>query len=160
MHQLVRHQLGRPYVRLFRVGGACLLGVFVLTACLSSSRSAEGGATLPDERGEASYYADKFAGRTTASGETYDPDAMTAAHRSLPFGTMVRVVRVEHPDEPSVVVRINDRGPFAGGRIIDLSKAAARKLGMMEAGVVEVTLELVGEAKEDASSPTPTSGGW
>jgi rare lipoprotein A len=142
------------------IGGACLLGAVVLTACLSGGQAAGGGgATLPNERGEASYYADKFAGRTTASGETYDPDAMTAAHRSLPFGTKVRVVRAAHPDEPAVVVRINDRGPFAGGRIIDLSKAAARELGMMGAGVVEVKLELVGEAPQDEST-TPASGGW
>lgn len=96
--------------------------------------------------GEASYYADKFIGRTTASGERYDPEAMTAAHRSLPFGTRVRVTRLSNGR--SVVVRINDRGPFVRGRIIDVSHAAARKLDMMREGVVPVTVEVLsaGEA--------------
>lgn len=98
--------------------------------------------TVGDEQtGEASYYADAFIGRTTASGERYDPDALTAAHRSLPFGTRVRVTRLEGGQ--SVVVRINDRGPFIRGRIIDLSHAAARRLDMVREGVVPVTVEVI-----------------
>lgn len=91
--------------------------------------------------GDASYYADKFIGRTTASGEAYDPEALTAAHRSLPFGTRVRVTRLATGE--SVVVRINDRGPFVRGRVIDLSHTAARRLDMTEEGVVPVAVEVV-----------------
>jgi len=93
--------------------------------------------------GEASYYADEFAGQKTASGEIFNPEAMTAAHRSLPFGTIVRVTRTDETTGRSVEVRINDRGPFVDGRIIDLSKAAARELGMLIEGVVPVQLEVV-----------------
>jgi rare lipoprotein A len=91
--------------------------------------------------GEASYYSDKLAGRSTASGEPYDPRAFTAAHRSLPFGTVVRVVRSEPPGV--VYVRINDRGPFRRGRVLDLSRAAAESLEMMRAGVIPVSAEVV-----------------
>jgi rare lipoprotein A len=94
--------------------------------------------------GKASYYADSLAGNRTASGEVYDPKAFTAAHRTLKFGTVVRVVR---PDTgASVTVRITDRGPFAGkrqGRIIDLSRAAAERLQMLRAGVVTVRVEVL-----------------
>jgi rare lipoprotein A len=108
-------------------------------ACGSSSTvSSETGAT---ERGEASYYADKFVGRQTASGETYTHDALTAAHRTLPFGTRVRVRRLD--TGATVVVRINDRGPFKRGRIIDLSKEAARRIGLLRAGIAEVEIEVL-----------------
>lgn len=86
--------------------------------------------------GLASWYSDALHGRTTANGETYDRAALTAAHRSLPFGTRVRVTRIETGED--VVVRINDRGPFVEGRIIDLSRRAAEALGMIDAGVVRV----------------------
>ena len=91
--------------------------------------------------GTASYYADKFDGRRTASGETFRNGGYTAAHRTLPFGTRVRVSRGDR----SVVVRINDRGPFAKGRVIDLSKAAARDLGLIGPGHAPVTLALAAE---------------
>lgn len=96
--------------------------------------------------GMATYYANRFSGRRTANGERYDPDAMTAAHRTLPFGTVVRVTRVDASGAPRgrpVVVRVNDRGPYARGRIIDLSMAAARQLDMIRAGVVRVRVEVV-----------------
>jgi rare lipoprotein A len=94
--------------------------------------------------GVASYYADSLAGRPTASGEPYDPAALTAAHRTLPFGTLVEVTR---DDGRSVVVRINDRGPFGKKkRIIDLSRRAAEALGIVRAGVAEVTVRVVGRA--------------
>lgn len=96
---------------------------------------------LSVQHGTASYYADKFAGRRTASGALYEPRAMMAAHRSLPFGTVVRVTRID--DARSVYVRITDRGPFARGRIVDLSRAAAEELGMVRAGVVKVKLEVL-----------------
>jgi rare lipoprotein A len=92
------------------------------------------------EEGHASYYAARFDGRQTASGERYDPRALTAAHRSLPFGSVVRVSRVEAGGAlgPSVDVRIHDRGPFVKGRIIDLSAAAAHELDMLADGIARV----------------------
>jgi rare lipoprotein A len=89
----------------------------------------------------ASYYGMEFAGRTTASGEPYNPEALTAAHPSLPFGTRLRVTNLRNGR--SVVVRINDRGPRHPGRILDVSYAAAIALDMLREGVVEVECELV-----------------
>ncbi|MEM6299274.1 MAG: septal ring lytic transglycosylase RlpA family protein [Bacteroidota bacterium] len=93
------------------------------------------------ENGKASYYADKFHGRTTASGEKYDKNKMTAAHKKLPFGTRVRVTN--KTNGKTIIVRINDRGPFVKGRIIDLSRAAATKVDMIRAGVVDVKMEVL-----------------
>lgn len=95
----------------------------------------------PIGTGMASYYGPGLAGNLTASGERFDPEALTAAHRTLPFGARVRVTNTENG--ASVIVRINDRGPFAERRIIDVSQAAARKLGMIEQGVATVRLELL-----------------
>jgi rare lipoprotein A len=91
--------------------------------------------------GEASYYANKFHGRRTASGERYDRTKLTAAHRTLPFGTMVRVTNLRN--NKSVTVRINDRGPQKKSRIIDLSAAAARQIGMIAEGVAKVGIEVL-----------------
>jgi rare lipoprotein A len=104
-----------------------------LVAADMTMNAAEAG-----QRGMASYYGYRS---KTASGEMMNPNAMTAAHRTLPFGTRVRVTntRTGH----SVVVRINDRGPFIRGRIIDVSTGAARALGMIGAGVAPVTVEIV-----------------
>ena len=93
------------------------------------------------ERGIASYYGAKFNGRRTSSGEAYNKNAYTAAHKTLPFGTMVRVTALWN--NKSVDVRINDRGPFTYGRVIDLSTAAAAELGMLGKGVGEVKLEIL-----------------
>jgi rare lipoprotein A len=90
------------------------------------------------ETGKGSFYADKFEGRPTASGEKFDQGKMTAAHRTLPFGTKVKVTNVANGR--SVTVIVNDRGPFAAGRIIDVSKKAANKLGMVDAGVANVKI--------------------
>ncbi|SHL91860.1 rare lipoprotein A [Chitinophaga jiangningensis] len=91
------------------------------------------------QSGKASYYADKFDGRKTASGETFHQNAMTAAHPSLPFGTRLKVTNLANGK--TVKVRVNDRGPFAKGRIIDLSKKAAKKLGMISTGVATVEIK-------------------
>jgi rare lipoprotein A len=91
--------------------------------------------------GVASYYADKFNGRRTASGETFHNGGYTAAHRSLPFGSKVRVTNPVNGK--SVVVRINDRGPFHGGRVIDLTKSAASALGIVQRGHGRVRLALI-----------------
>lgn len=94
------------------------------------------------ERGIASWYGQDFNGWLTASGETYDMEALTGAHRTLPLGTVVRVTNVKNGKQ--VQVRINDRGPYVNGRIIDLSHAAAEELGMMEDGISAVSLEVIG----------------
>jgi rare lipoprotein A len=91
--------------------------------------------------GLASYYGKKFHGRRTASGERFNMHAMTAAHRNFKFGTRVNVINLKN--KRSVTVRINDRGPFARGRIIDLSYAAAKKIGMIGDGVVRVKITVV-----------------
>ncbi len=92
--------------------------------------------------GTASWYGARFQGRRTANGERFDKNGMTAAHRSLPFGTRVRVTN--RRNGRAVVVRINDRGPFTGGRVIDLSRSAAREIGMVNSGTAPVSIEVVG----------------
>lgn len=96
-------------------------------------------------RGIASWYGKKYHGRTTASGARYDMNEMTAAHRTLPFGTRVQVTRVS--TGKSVIVTINDRGPFAKKRIIDLSRKAASQLGIIKKGHAKVQLKILGEAE-------------
>jgi rare lipoprotein A len=130
-----------PFVALLLLCAGCRHEAAGTPAALTSPAPQPGPAPAPaevrEQRGKATYYADSLAGRRTASGERYDPKAFTAAHRSLPFGTVVRVVRVD--DGREVTVRINDRGPFAGEeRVIDLSRAAAERIGMLRAGVVPV----------------------
>ena len=93
------------------------------------------------QEGVASWYGPGFAGRTTSNGEVFDPAQLTAAHRTLPFGTRVRVTNLETGS--SVEVRINDRGPFKADRIIDLSRAAAERIGMIGSGVATVRVEVV-----------------
>ncbi len=102
--------------------------------------------------GDASYYADPYHGRPTANGETFDKNKTTAAHRTLPFNTWVRVEN--RLNGKKVDVRINDRGPFVAGRVIDLSLGAARKIDMVRAGVVPVRLEIIKEAPNAARSAT------
>ena len=93
------------------------------------------------ETGIASWYGPGFDGNYTANGEIYDMDGVSAAHKTLPFGTIVRVIDLE--TGRSIVVRINDRGPFIEGRIIDLSKGAAEKLGIIQRGITRVGLRIV-----------------
>lgn len=105
---------------------------------------AEGGEVERVLDGRASYYSDSLAGRPTASGEPYDPRALTAASRDLPFGTRVRVTRLD--TGATVTVRINDRGPFRDRRrILDLSRAAAERLDMIRAGVVAIRAEVLAD---------------
>ena len=108
---------------------ALLLG----SACAAVS----GAEAKPIQSGGASWYGPGFHGRKTANGERFNAHALTAAHRSLPFGSRVRVTNAR--TGRSVVVRINDRGPFAGGRVIDLSKAAAQAVGISGVGRVKLT---------------------
>ena len=93
------------------------------------------------QTGKASFYADRFEGTPTANGEKYKASKLTAAHKTLPFGTKVKVTNLANNE--SVVVTINDRGPFVAGRIIDVSKAAAEKLNFFNQGTAEVKLEIV-----------------
>jgi len=107
------------------------------------------------EVGLASFYSSTLVGHRTASGEPYRPEALTAAHRRLRFGTHVRVTARQ--SGRSVVVRINDRGPFVPGRIVDLSREAARQIGLLDVGVLEVAIEVLpprgGEALVAAPRP-------
>ena len=115
---------------------------FSLTACgASRSMAVSPDGQRHETEGLASWYGERFHGRTTASGAPFDMYAFTAAHKTLPFGTKVRVVHGE--TKKSVVVTITDRGPFAEGRVIDLSYAAAKDLGMIEAGILPVELTIL-----------------
>lgn len=113
-----------------------LAGVFATPA--SAQTAAASVAAAPFELGMASFFATEMAGRRTANGETCDPATLTAAHRTLPFGTKLRVTNPANGK--SVIVRINDRGPFARGRVIDLSKAAAAEIGLVQRGHGHVEL--------------------
>lgn len=110
--------------------------ILLLTGCAS-----QGGVDPHGYRaeGQASWYGAKHQGRKTASGERFDQNALTAAHRELPFGTQVRVTNLNN--SKSVIVRINDRGPHTRNRLIDLSQQAAKQLDMLRAGVVPVRVE-------------------
>jgi rare lipoprotein A len=115
-------------------------------------------AATPSETGKIAWYGKKFAGRKTASGEAFNPEALTMAHKTLPFGTLVKVtnpknqksvtrVKITNPkNNKSVIVRVNDRGPTQADRVGDVSYAAARKLGMLKSGVIEAELAVVGTA--------------
>jgi rare lipoprotein A len=96
------------------------------------------------QTGKLAWYGRKFAGRRTASGEAYDPDAMTMAHKTLPFGTKVKVTNPAN--KKTVTLRVNDRGPTQADRVGDVSLAAARQLGMIRAGVIDAELEVVSPA--------------
>lgn len=122
---------------LLPASSAILTGL-LLTGCA-------GGSGAFTQSGKASFYADKFDGRKTASGTVYRPGQRTAAHNTLPFGTVVRVTNPRN--HRSVKVTVTDRGPHAKGRIIDLSKKAARKIGIIDAGVAPVELKVVRKAR-------------
>jgi len=116
---------------LYVLGSVLLVGAAVLLSAFGPHY----------ETGIASWYGPGFHGNLTANGEVYDMNGISAAHKTLPFGTIVRVIDLE--TGRSIVVRINDRGPFVEGRIIDLSKGAAEKLGMVERGIIQVGLRIV-----------------
>ena len=123
--------------------GVALLLSFLILGLAGCAGGSKEPSTQPGsvQEGLASFYAHRFHGRTTASGEIYDENKMTAAHKTLAFGTTVRITDIVNGK--AVVVRINDRGPFVEGRIIDLSYRAARELDMINAGVVKVRLEVI-----------------
>lgn len=111
----------------------------ILTVFLLAAASANDGEM---STGIASWYGFPYHGRQAANGEVYDMEKLTAAHRTLPFGTLVRVVNLRN--HKSVEVRITDRGPFIDGRVIDLSRRAAREVEMIEPGITPVRLEVIG----------------
>lgn len=147
----------------YRLLVAIILALVILAGCsgdtttedVISENQVEEGEVL--QTGQASWYGPGFHGRLTSSRDRFDQNEMTAAHRTLPFNTLVEVVNTEN--EQSVQVRINDRGPYARNRIIDLSKAAADEIGMLDRGHAEVELVLVeagGAIPEDLNRPTFT----
>ncbi|MEL0166747.1 MAG: septal ring lytic transglycosylase RlpA family protein, partial [Pseudomonadaceae bacterium] len=128
-------------------GGVGLLKVllaFSLLLAVTGCSTWRTGGVDGAESGVASYYADQLQGRKTASGERYRHDALTAAHRTLPFGTQIKVTNLANGK--SVVVRINDRGPFVRGRVIDLSKSAFGRIGSLSSGLLNVQLRVVSSA--------------
>jgi rare lipoprotein A len=128
-----------------RICIAALIAVSALTGCVRAGPSSPAPKRIT-QAGTASWYGPGFHGKTTTSGEIYDQKALTAAHRTFPLGTRVRVTNVA--TEKSVEVRINDRGPFVGDRIIDLSFGAASLLGMIGPGTADVMIEVL-------ETPTP-----
>ncbi|MDW8295461.1 MAG: septal ring lytic transglycosylase RlpA family protein [Raineya sp.] len=114
----------------------------LILLCLQISENFAQGQKFT-QTGVASYYAGRFNGRKTSSGEIYDSKKFTAAHRTLKFGTMVKVTNLKN--NRSVIVKINDRGPFAHNRIIDISQAAAQEIDMLKTGTAQVRIEVVGE---------------
>ncbi len=122
--------------------------VILAPCCLQPRPVYTGGGTGPvvaisgyTQRGVASYYGEGFQGRPTANGETFDTRRLTCAHRTLPFDTVVRVRNLANDKE--VTVRVNDRGPYVGGRIIDLTEAAAERIDMKKSGIARVELTVV-----------------
>jgi rare lipoprotein A len=115
--------------------------LIVLSGCASAPVQSPPKWIGYKESGKASFYNKKYHSQKTASGERYDHNANTAAHRKIPFGTNVKVTNVKNGK--SVVVKINDRGPFVKGRIIDLSGAAFSSIGKMKSGVIQVNIEII-----------------
>ena len=122
------------------IAAATLAGIGIALGCASDASARRAWRVGDVQVGKASYYGKEFEWRRTASGERYDPNGMTAAHKTMPFGTRVRITR---PGGPSVVLKVNDRCGCTHGRIIDVSRAAAHKLDMMRAGVVKVRIEVL-----------------
>lgn len=123
--------------------GARSPGPWLIAALLVSLLAGGCGSADKKEVGMASWYGPRHHGKQTASGQPFNQNALTAAHPELPFGTRVRVTNLRNGKE--VIVRINDRGPYKGGRIIDLSRAAARRLEMEVDGVSRVRIEVLGD---------------
>ncbi len=123
------------------------LAAFALLLSSCAPYQAHKGTAYFKQRGKASWYGPGFAGRKTANGERFNPSQLTAAHRELPFNTTVKVTNLDNGK--SVVVRINDRGPYAGRRVIDLSKAAARKIDLIGSGVAMVEIETLTPGMKD-----------
>lgn len=143
MSQTLPTVLPSPSLRLL-AGWLCALALLVLAGCSSTPKSGSGSASATSghsETGQASYYGNEFHGRKTANGEQFDQAKLTAAHRTLPFGTRLKVTNTQNGK--SVQVRVNDRGPFVKGRVIDLSSSAFKTIASLNAGVVPVRIQVV-----------------
>ena len=122
-------------------GFLCLLIFFTILGCSSVPAKIDSKWVGYTQSGKASYYATRFQSKKTASGELYDKAKKTAAHKKLPFGTKVKVTNKKN--SKSVIVKINDRGPFVRGRIIDLSSAAFASIANLDTGVIKVKIEVI-----------------
>lgn len=122
-------------------GFCCAVFFLALQGCGSPPKVGESRPTGHTESGMASFYGNEFQSRKTANGERFDQGKLTAAHRTLAFGTRLKVTNTQN--SRSVVVRVNDRGPFAKGRIIDLSSSAFKTIASLNAGVVPVRIEII-----------------
>jgi rare lipoprotein A len=120
-------------------------GAQTSSAAAPASAPAAAAAAAATETGKLAWYGKKFAGRKTASGEAFNPEALTMAHKTLPFGTLVKVTNPKNGK--SVTLRVNDRGPTQADRVGDVSYAAARRLGMVGSGVIDAEMTVVGMAK-------------
>jgi rare lipoprotein A len=140
-----------------RTLGLLILTLLLSAACATHKELAQRGEPGFRQQGLASWYGPGFHGKRTANGEVYDMYALTAAHKELPFGTVVEVRN--HDNGRTVRVRINDRGPFVRGRIIDLSRSAAERIDLVRTGVAKVTVKVVAGGTRSASSP-PGPAGW
>jgi len=147
---------GRRFPRFFACAALLMAALIALSGCGRRKRApAAPAAPSPGwtETGIASWYGNPYHGRRTSSGEVFDMNQMTAAHRTLPFGAMVRVTNLDN--RKTVSVRINDRGPFSEGRIIDLSRAAAKEIGLIGPGTARVRIELTGYTNPDSARQPP-----
>jgi rare lipoprotein A len=125
-----------------------ILSLYLASSCtLGHAKTASPKAGVNAHAGLASYYSDRFHGRRTASGERYDKHGLTAMHRSLPFGTRLRVTNLGN--NRSIEVRVNDRCRSRRGPVLDLSKRAAQELGFLRAGLAQVRFEIIGFGDED-----------
>lgn len=151
-----KQQMGLRTIRFLAIVVSASLG-----ACSWIPKGESGLDVGIKDRGLASWYGEQFHGKLAANGEVFDMSALTAAHRTLPLGSMIRVVNLQNGKH--VRVRINDRGPYVNGRILDLSYAAAAQLGMVQGGVSIIQLEVIGDHRPDfvlaaeESRPIPPS---
>ena len=132
---------GAPGLRRSALGLLCVTMYLAALACSAAAPKTDSRWAGYTQSGKASYYASKFQSRKTASGELYDQAKKTAAHRKLPFGTKIRVTNTKNGK--SVTVRVNDRGPFVKGRIVDLSASAFSRIAEMNAGIIDVKIEVI-----------------
>jgi len=137
-----QHQRELRLVRFLAIAVCASLG-----ACSWIPKGESGLDVGIKDRGMASWYGEQFHGKLAANGEIFDMSALTAAHRTLPLGSMIRVVNLQNGKH--VRVRINDRGPYVNGRILDLSYAAAARIGMVQGGVSVIQLEVIGDHRPD-----------
>ncbi len=139
------HPVAFTFLRQTGSAAGALAACLLVTACSSLSKGEVSLDLGIKDRGVASWYGEAFHGKLTANGEVFDMHAYTAAHRKLPLGSVVRVMNLNNGK--ALQVRITDRGPYVLGRMLDLSEAAARELGMVEAGTAVVQIEVIGESQ-------------